>query len=96
MDGVTPASLRRSLGYGGGSRLQCAAHRRREVGPAERLRHEGHTVVETGTADRTVVHDESIDIVVECIGGVVTSWPLIAAALAAGKYVVSGGAAAGR
>jgi homoserine dehydrogenase len=41
------------------------------------------------TTDHRVVLDDSIDIVVECFGGVGLPYPLIAAALAEGKFVVT-------
>jgi homoserine dehydrogenase len=48
-----------------------------------------HPDVARVTGDASVVLDESIDIVVECIGGVTAPYPLIAAALAAGKVVIT-------
>jgi homoserine dehydrogenase len=41
------------------------------------------------TIDATVVLDDTIDIVVECFGGTGLPYPLVAAALAAGKFVVT-------
>ena len=41
------------------------------------------------TADRSVVSDNSIDVVIECFGGVDEPYALISAALAAGKFVIS-------
>ena len=41
------------------------------------------------TTDASVVLDESIDIVVEAVGGVGLPYPLVMAALAAGKFVVT-------
>jgi len=41
------------------------------------------------TADSRVVLDESIDVIIECFGGAELPYPLISAALAAGKFVVT-------
>jgi homoserine dehydrogenase len=41
------------------------------------------------TNDRAIVLDDSIDIIVECFGGVGYAYPLIAAALDKGKFVVT-------
>ncbi len=41
------------------------------------------------TADGNVVSDTSIDVVIECFGGVARPYALITAALAAGKYVIT-------
>jgi homoserine dehydrogenase len=45
--------------------------------------------IDEATTDRCVVLDDSIDVVVECFGGIGVPYPLIAAALAAGKFVVT-------
>jgi homoserine dehydrogenase len=41
------------------------------------------------TTDRSVVSDDSIDIVIECIGSIWQAYPLIATALQEGKFVVT-------
>jgi homoserine dehydrogenase len=48
-----------------------------------------HSDISECTTDRGVALHDTVDIVVECFGGVGQSYPLIAAALAAGKYVVT-------
>jgi homoserine dehydrogenase len=48
-----------------------------------------HSDIPRATTDRRVVYDESIDVVVECFGGASLPYPLIVAALAAGKIVVT-------
>lgn len=48
-----------------------------------------HPDIPERTTNRCVVVDDDIDIVVECIGGVAVPYPLIAAALAEGKFVVT-------
>jgi homoserine dehydrogenase len=45
--------------------------------------------IAAATSDGSVVLDDTIDIVVECFGGVGMPYPLVAAALAAGKFVVT-------
>ena len=45
--------------------------------------------IDERTCDRSVVLDNSIDIVVECFGGMGLPYPLIAAALAQGKFVIT-------
>jgi homoserine dehydrogenase len=41
------------------------------------------------TVDKNVVSDTSIDVVIECFGGVAQPYALISAALAAGKFVIT-------
>jgi homoserine dehydrogenase len=48
-----------------------------------------HQDVVEATTDQRVLLDASIDIVVECLGGIGQPYPLIAAALAQGKFVVT-------
>jgi homoserine dehydrogenase len=48
-----------------------------------------HSEIARASSDRTVVLDPSIDIVVECFGGVSLPYPLIVASLAAGKIIVT-------
>jgi homoserine dehydrogenase len=48
-----------------------------------------HGDINEATTDQSVVLDDSIDMVVECFGGIGPPYPLIAAALAADKFVVT-------
>jgi homoserine dehydrogenase len=50
---------------------------------------EKYADIDECTTDSRVISDESIDVIIECFGGAELPYPLISAALAAGKFVVT-------